>query len=253
MFNLDKGLTLEDYYKKLLKIAENNSKDLKNKSDGNPLKGDSKDLKGNPILGDKICKDAEEYAESIGKESGNMFEKVEILPTNYKAKINALVGCQPSTTKIKRSYSRRSKRFVKSPGLKKELELGNCIFGLDTSGSMSQEELGKALDVAKKIRHKCSKLTMIQGDTEVKDISSVKKNVREMTIKGRGGTTLTPIVEKAKEFGYPKVPLIMFTDGDVWDYPPKEQLKNSVWVFTKGSNAITFSKSHPGVKYAVMM
>jgi len=254
MFNLDRNLSLEEYYKRLLKQAQKNPDKIMCAHGNNPLKGDAEQIKGNNIsIGEKICNDAKDYAKGIGKETSDLYEKVQIIPTDYKAKINSLVGCQPSTTKIKRTNSRRSKRYAKSPGIKKELELGSAIMGLDTSGSMNKEELAKAIDVAKKLRNKCANLWLIQGDTEVKEISKIKKNIKELGIKGRGGTELTPIIEKAKEFGYPKLPLIMFTDGEVWDYPSKKDLRNSVWVFTREDTARSFHKQRPGVPYAVLL
>jgi len=254
MFKLDKGLSLENYYKELVKTVKKNPMKISAKGDENPLKGDCEEMKkGVTTIGDSICKDAEAYSKSIGKDAGEYLEKVEIIPTNYKAKIKKFVGSQPSATKIKRTYSRRSKRFAHSPGVKKELELGDVIFGLDTSGSMDAKELGGSIDVAKKIRHLCNNLIMIQGDTQVTEIKKVQKNIKDLEIKGRGGTDLRPIVEKAKEFGYPKTPLVMFTDGEIWDYPSKKELKNSIWIFTNADCAKSFSQKRPGIDFAVVL
>jgi predicted metal-dependent peptidase len=253
-YNLDKGLSLEEYYKLLIKIAENDQQGFADKKGDNPLDGDADNMgiEAAP-MGDKICQDAKDYAKGIGKETTDLYEKVQIVPTNYKAKINKLIGCQPSQTEIKKTNLRRSKRFARSPGIKKMLQLGPCIMGLDTSGSMSKEELSKAIDVAKKLRKKCSNVWLIQGDTEVKDINKVKKGIKELEVKGRGGTELEPIIDKAIEFGYPKVPLIMFTDGEIWNYPSTKKLKNSVWVFTSEVMAKSFHEKRPGIDYAVLI
>ena len=96
-------------------------------------------------------------------------------------------------------------------------------------------------------------LTVIQGDTKVTDVSKVKKNIKSLLVKGRGGTELTPILYKAKEYGFPKVPLVMFTDGEVYNFPDKNKLKNSLWVFTRESSARRFSKDRQGIPYAVML
>jgi predicted metal-dependent peptidase len=253
-YGLDRNLSLEDYYKKLLEKAKEDPEGFAKMKGDNPLDGDADELGHNAVaVGDKICSDAKDYAKGIGKDTGDLYEKIQIVPTNYKAKINKLIGCQPSCTEIKKTNSRRSKRFARSPGIKKLLQLGPAIMGLDTSGSMSKDELAKAIDVAKKLRKKCSNVWLIQGDTEVTDINKVSKNIRELEVKGRGGTELTPIIEKAKEFGYPKIPLIMFTDGEIWNYPSHKELKNSVWIFTQEETARQFHEKRPGIDYAVLI
>lgn len=253
-YGFDRNKSLEEYYKLLLEKAKNDPNGFAADKKKNPLDGDADNMGHSAAaMGDKICQDAKDYAKSIGKDTSDLYEKVEIVPTNYKAKINKLIGCQPSCTEIKKTNSRRSKRFPKSPGTKKTLQLGPCIMGLDTSGSMRPLELSKAVDVAKKLRKKCSNVWMIQGDTEVKDINKVKNNIKELEIHGRGGTELEPIIDKAMEFGYPKIPLIMFTDGEIWNYPSTKKLKNSVWIFTNEEMAKQFHEKRPSIDYAVLL
>jgi predicted metal-dependent peptidase len=253
-FGFSRNKSLEEYYKLLLEKAEKDPSGFSKIQGDNPLKGDADEMgHASQAIGDKICQDVKDYAKGIGKDTSDLYEKVEIVPTDYKAKINKLVGCQPSCTEIKKTNSRRSKRFPRSPGTKKILQLGPCIMGLDTSGSMSKQELSKAVDVARKLRKKCSNVWMIQGDTEVKDINKVQKGIKDLKIHGRGGTELEPIIDKAMEFGYPKVPLIMFTDGELWEYPDTKKLKNSVWIFTNEKMAKAFHQKRPGIDYAVLM
>jgi predicted metal-dependent peptidase len=253
-YKLERNKSLEEYYKLLLEQAKQDPAGFAAKKAENPLDGDANDMgHAAAAMGDKICSDAKDYAKGIGKDTGDLYEKVQIVPTNYKAKISKLIGCQPSLTEIKKTNSRRSKRFKRSPGTKKLLQLGPAIMGLDTSGSMSKLELAKAIDVAKKLRKKCSNVWLIQGDTQVTDINKVNKNIRELEVKGRGGTELTPIIEKAKEFGFPKIPLIMFTDGEIWNYPSNKELRNSVWIFTQEGTAQAFHKARPGIDYAVLL
>lgn len=250
-FGFDKGLSLEKYYKLLVDWAEKNPDKCQQIGNGNPLKGDASEVGKGAKLAEKICREAKDYAKSIGSETGLGEEGIQIVPTNYRAKINKLISYQTSQTKLKRTNLKRSRRFKNSPGLKKTLEMNDIIFGLDTSGSMSERELGLAVDAMKKFRSKCSRLTLIQGDTQVTDIGRIKKNISTLKVKGRGGTELTPIVNKAKEFGYPKVPLVMFTDGEVDGYP--KYLKNSLWIFTNEEKAIDFSQKRPGIPYAIML
>lgn len=255
LYNLPRGLSLEEYYEELIKKAEKNPKSFWAKKGKNPLDGDADELEEIEVEpADTLCKEAEAYDKAVGKDSGDMFEKIEKVPTNYRAKIRKFMGTRPSTSKIKRTYSRRSKRFIKSPGIKKELELGDIIFLLDTSGSMSKEELGKSIDCGNKLSYLCAKLIMIQGDTEVKDVDKRRaKNVQSVEIKGRGGTDMRPLIEEAKKHGYPKVPYVMFTDGELWEWPDAKDMVNCIWIITNKRSGDEFHNMFPKVDYAVLL
>jgi len=88
---------------------------------------------------------------------------------------------------------------------------GEVVIGMDVSCSVSDHELQLFVNEVKKI---CdilnTKLTIIQGDTEVEDISKIKKNTKEFKRRGGGGTELQPIVDAAAKM---KKDLILFTDG----------------------------------------
>ena len=255
MYNLPRGLSLEEYYELLLKKAEKNPVSFSKMKGENPLDEDADNIEEIEVdVADTLCKEAEAYDKAVGKDSGDMFEKIEKVPTNYKAKIRRFMGTRPSESRLKRTYSRRSKRFIRSPGIKKELELGNIIFLLDTSGSMSAKELGMSIDCGNKLSYLCAKLISIQGDTEVKDVDKRRaKNVQSVEIHGRGGTDMRPLIEEAKKYGYPKVPYVMFTDGELWEWPDDKDMKNCIWIITSKSSADEFHERFPKVDYAVLL
>lgn len=254
-YDLPKGLSLEEYYTLLLAKQKDCPASFKVKFDENPLKGDGDMLEEVDVQrAENICADAEQYERSVGKDPGDIFEKIVRVPTNYQARIRSKVACQPSSTSIKRTNSRRSKRYRMSPGKKFELALGKGIFGLDTSGSMDNDELGKSIDCANKVSHLVSELIWIQCDSQVHDVSKKKnKNINEIEVHGRGGTDMRPIFDEAIKHGYPKVPLIIFTDGELYTWPTLEEMRNSVWIITNESSAKSFHQQFPSVDYAVLL
>jgi predicted metal-dependent peptidase len=257
-YDLPRGKSLEEYYTLLLPKAKENPSNFKAIFDKNPLKGDTGEMgKIDVHRAENICKDAEQYEKSVGKDPGDMFLKIVRVPTNYQAKIRRVVACQNSTTRIKRTRSRRSRRYRLSPGKKFELELGKAIFGLDTSMSMNEKELGQSIDCGNKISHLVSELVWIQCDTKVQDVKKEKKkkskNINEIDVHGRGGTDLTPIFEEAIKHGYPKVPLVIFTDGELWNWPTLEEMQNSVWIITNEKAGLDFHSKFPTIDYAVLL
>ncbi len=264
-YGLSNGYSLEEYYEQLVQKGKDQAKkdgkgqgqdqgqNISNGKDanGNPLKGDIQESPASSTQPGNMYKDARAYAKSIGDKSGDEFEKIEPIPTNWRMTMKRMAGTQPISTKVRKTYMRPSKRYPGSPGLRKVLGLGKLIAGLDTSGSMGQDELGVIWDAIKKTRRRCSELILIQCDTEVKDVTKIRKQSDALTVKGRGGTELTPIVTKARELGFPKVPLVVFTDGEVGSFPTG--LKNSLWVFTQKNTYETFKKARPEADAAMLL
>lgn len=122
------------------------------------------------------------------------------------------------------------------PGKKRDYTFDIGIL-IDTSGSMSKEEILEALSGIKNIieNDKYCKVTVIENDTQIQKEYEVKK-VRDiqMNIKGRGGTTLTPGLERFKELN-PDV-LLAFTDGgceNINEIPRRRLPKKIIWVITQ--------------------
>ncbi len=248
-FNLGHGHSLEEYYKMLIDNAQ--EAPCASANGKNPLKGDIAESPVSSTQPEAIYKEAKSYAKSIGDKTGEEFEKIEPIPTNWKMKMRKMAGCQPVTTKVRKTYMRKSKRFRGQPGIRKELGLGKLIIGLDTSGSMGSDELGVIWDAIKRTRARCSEMTLIQVDTEVKDVKNVRRGDTLLEVKGRGGTELTPIVTKAKELGFPKVPLVVFTDGEVSHFPAG--LRNSLWVFTQENTYRRFKGERPEAEASMLI
>lgn len=138
------------------------------------------------------------------------------------------------------------------PGRARDLSFDIGIL-IDTSGSMSKEELLEALSGVKNLiendRH--CKVTVIENDTEVKKEYEVKKlRDIQMEVLGRGGTTLGPGLRRMRELN-PDV-VLAFTDGGTENinaipkkYMPKKKI---IWVVSADGYTTTLDRTGYVVK-----
>ncbi|MEM4140973.1 MAG: VWA-like domain-containing protein [Nitrososphaeria archaeon] len=126
-----------------------------------------------------------------------------------------------------------------SPTISKALE-PKIYLVIDTSGSISSEELSIFAGAMKKLSTISSELTVITHDVSVQQVirsSQVDKFLQKVEFKGRGGTShieaFKHIEELSKREGYPDV-VICLTDGYT-DFPEKPKYP-VIWVLTKQHN-----------------
>lgn len=126
-----------------------------------------------------------------------------------------------------------------SPTISKALE-PKIYLVIDTSGSISKEELSIFAGAMKKLSTISSELTVITHDVSVQQVirsSQVDKFLQKVEFKGRGGTShieaFKHIEELSKREGYPDV-VICLTDGYT-DFPEKPKYP-VIWVLTKQHN-----------------
>ena len=117
----------------------------------------------------------------------------------------------------------------------------NIVVMIDTSGSMSVDDIAEGLSGVKNILEKDRHCftTVLEVDAGVEKEYKVKK-VRDIQfeVKGRGGTTLGPGLFRAKELNCDVC--LAFTDGyteTINDYPRKDLPKKMIWVITPGGSA----------------
>lgn len=109
----------------------------------------------------------------------------------------------------------------------------NCVICVDTSGSVSEEELTVFFSEIKKINREYQKrIWVIQCDSEVTDVSLFSPH-KKITVKGRGGTCFKPAIEAALKLK-PKT-IVYLTDGDNYDQAEVVQPVgvHVVWATTK--------------------
>lgn len=123
----------------------------------------------------------------------------------------------------------------------------NVSVMIDTSGSMRKDDIIEALssckDIIEKDRH-CV-ITVIECDTHVQKEYQIKKiQDIQMDVKGRGGTTLLPGLERAKELGTDIT--LAFTDGyceNLNEVARNKLPRKIVWIVGEHSTTETIDKT----------
>lgn len=118
----------------------------------------------------------------------------------------------------------------KSGGLK-------ILLAVDTSGSIGTIDLQHGYGIINKfIRANNCELTVMQFDTEIKEIIEARKMKKTFEITGRGGTCVEDVIEWANERKDVYSGLIVFTDGDFSKDLPKCLLPDLLWVHVSKSD-----------------
>jgi predicted metal-dependent peptidase len=146
------------------------------------------------------------------------------------------VSTKVFTKKIRRKENRR---FDANPGLKVKMRQ-HMLLAIDTSGSVSDDELKEFMSEIYHI-YKCGvDITIVQCDTTIKSIEPYKGKF-EMAVQGRGGTEFDPVLEYFNENQKKYTSLVYFTDGECWTHVrPKG---NVLWVLSERSS---MNNSLPG-------
>lgn len=139
------------------------------------------------------------------------------------------------------TYARPNKRSqavgIYMPRLKKENT--KIVVAIDTSGSIGQEELttftSEIVSIAKTLPH--VELTVLQCDAKVHELMKVENGniakIKNMKIKGGGGTSFIPVFDKLKELQEDTKVLVYFTDG-YGDFPDNKSYKwTTIWAVVK--------------------
>ena len=161
-----------------------------------------------------------EYLDSLFKIKPQIF--------NWKAYFRRVIG-NLITSELYLTRMRPSRRFPDSRGVKFKRK-PHVLVGVDTSGSVSEEELEDFFSEIYYLWKSGVKVTIAQMDTKIEHIEEYNGKFNK-EIYGRGGTEFTDLInyynERKKDFST----LVIFTDGYVsLNLPP---FRNGVWVITK--------------------
>jgi predicted metal-dependent peptidase len=132
------------------------------------------------------------------------------------------------TKKIRRKENRR---FSDNPGLKIKMRQ-HMLLAIDTSGSVSNDELMEFMNEIHHIYKAGVDITIVQCDTSIRSIESYKgKN--DLKVHGRGGTEFDPVLDYYNENSKKYTSLVYFTDGECdANVKPKG---NVLWVISERS------------------
>jgi len=177
---------------------------------------------------------AEEIQKKHGTIPGELAEiierlfKVEPPKFNWKQYLKRFINNASKiyTKKLRRKYN---KRYSGNPGLKIKHK-NHVLVGVDTSGSVSSEELVEFMNELVHMHKTGNQITVAQFDTQLTDVSEFnpKKN---WEIKGRGGTCFQPVTDHYNENNYSA--FICLTDGEAPN--PDNCPKNALWVHSSRS------------------
>lgn len=173
-----------------------------------------------------------------GQISGNFIEEVKRLVAtkkiNWQKKLYIAMNkyIEEPGYIYENSWSKRNRRSLPLPGIKKRSK--QIVIGVDTSGSISNDDFDKFFYQVEKILKTFDNCTLIQWDTTVTDVRKYKKGMwKTIKMKGRGGTTVQPLYDYIKE----KLPktniLVNFTDGGLYDINSFDTYGvDTIWVIT---------------------
>jgi len=181
-----------------------------------------------------------EVAEETVKRQGNIpgelkdliarLNHVEPAKFDWKGYLRRFVGNSTIsyTKKLRRKYN---KRYSANPGLKIKFK-NHILVGVDTSGSVSKNELEEFFNELYHMHKTGHQITVAQCDTQLNSVEAFnpKKN---WEIKGRGGTSFQPVIDHYNENGR-YTALVYLTDGEA--YAPENCPKNTLWVMSSVSN-----------------
>ena len=156
----------------------------------------------------------------------------EVIPPkfNWKAYIRRFTGISTKifTRKVRR---KENKRYSDNPGLKIKMRQ-NMLVGIDTSGSVCDDELKEFINEIHHLYKAGVDITIAQCDSRMQSVEKYDGKF-ELAVAGRGGTRFEPVLElfnEKKEF----TSLIYFTDGEAWtDVKPRKPV---LWVLSERSS-----------------
>jgi predicted metal-dependent peptidase len=126
------------------------------------------------------------------------------------------------------SWSKVKRRLISQniylPSLHSE-DLDNLVIGVDTSGSVSDEELALFSDEINSILvNFTATVTVIYCDSVIQEVETFETDELPRALSdefpGRGGTRLTPILEYIETMNLDPSCMVYLTDGGIWDNPP---------------------------------
>ena len=184
----------------------------------------------------KILQDAKE--QTI-KKRGNVPGEIEgliVLDEVTKAKFDwkgYLRRFTGTSTKIFTKKIRRKEnyRYEDNPGLKIKMRQ-HMLLAIDTSGSVSNEELTEFMNEIHHIHKAGVDITIVQCDTSIRSIEPYKgKN--DLKVHGRGGTEFDPVLDYYNANLKKYTSLVYFTDGEC--YTSVKPRNRVLWVLSERS------------------
>ena len=198
----------------------------------NPNGTNNMDWGDNPILEadiKELVNNNKDRVKQWGNFTGDMFDQI-VSAHTPKISWKEVVRRFNTSVLSMRSYASRMKhnrRYgLRQPGYRREYDT-KVIFAIDSSGSMSNEDLAEGLAV---INSLCghAEITYIMFDTEITHVEkNFKKAKSNFKVYGRGGTDFQEVVDYADKENVDGV--IIFTDGYASE-PTQPKRAKTMWL-----------------------
>lgn len=254
--NLDKKAGCRYYYDQLLRLQDEKEKNGSTGSQGmddlldNIANGDIPDHSTweefedmseaeKKLIEKQVQKILQDAKEQTIKKRGNVPGEIEgliVLDEVTKAKFDwkgYLRRFTGTSTKIFTKKIRRKEnyRYEDNPGLKIKMRQ-HMLLAIDTSGSVSNDELTEFMNEIHHIHKAGVDITIIQCDTSIRSIEPYKgKN--DLKVHGRGGTEFDPVLDYYNANLKKYTSLVYFTDGEC--YTRVKPRNRVLWVLSERS------------------
>jgi len=215
--------------------------------------GDGLDEATKKLIGKQLDHQAKEIAEHLDKKGskfrgtlpGQLVEWIDSLfelpepVTDWKSYFKRFVSSSDKVV-TKKTRNKYNKRFPGNPALRIKHKK-NILIAIDTSGSVSSDNLVEFLGQLMHIHKTGHEITVIECDAQITNIFKYDGS-KEIQITGRGGTDFQPAIDYFNQHIQTYNTLVFFTDGYApAPTPPKRPM---LWVMT--SDGETNTKSFPG-------
>jgi len=184
----------------------------------------------------------EQVADQVQKSRGNIpgeFEEIlerlkHVDPPKFdwKGYMRRFAG-RSIKTYTKKSRRKYNKRLPDNPGLKIKRHK-HILAAIDTSGSVSTNELKEFLNELYHMKKTGSEVTIIECDTAISYIGKFDPK-KDLEIHGRGGTDFQPVIDYYNEHQKEYSCLFYFTDGEC--SAPEGAKGNILWVLSSRGSA----------------
>jgi predicted metal-dependent peptidase len=181
-----------------------------------------------------------QVADQVEKSQGNVpgeikdildvFNTIEPPKFDWRGYIRRFAGksVKTYTKKSRRQYNKRMPEF---PGLKIKQQK-HILVGIDTSGSVNNDELKEFYNEIWHMYKTGSEVTVVHCDTHIRKVE--KFNPRnEVEVHGRGGTSFQPVINYFNENFHKFSCLMYLTDGEA--SAPEDARGNILWVLSSVS------------------
>ena len=186
----------------------------------------------------RVLTQASDMAESKSRgctpgEIKDLIKVDEVLPPKFDWK-NYVRRFSGTSSKVytKKLRRKENRKFDDNPGLKIKMKK-HVLLAIDTSGSVSNEEVKEFMGEMKHIHKTGVAMTLAQCDTSIRKIEPYNGS-NELNIEGRGGTEFDPILDYFNANLRKYTSLIYFTDGEC--YTSVKPQAPVLWVLSECSS-----------------